>query len=423
MELNDVLRRIVGQHWRLIGACVLGGIILGLLFVPRGTHYSASARLVLDTPDPVARQQSVAYADTAKAIATSPSEVSKALRKSGVRGVDPAEFAAKHVSVSALGSSGVIDLAVTDANPRLAASVANALAGSLIHTRLAVANGQSNRILTDLDTRISDLTSKIATAQDRLNTLSLQIASAVEPDATSLRAARESVSNAHDLLVQQQSVLESERVSLLSASASHPQPQIISAATPPIKPEPSHRMSYLVLGALLGLILGLGAAAFTETLQPTLVGGDTLAGELNTALLGTFASDTAAADATEVGARLRLAAEAADVHNVAMVTAGPGVDVDDVAASLNAADASHARSGNGHGPGLRIGNFDAQNPPFNNGSRSGLVLVSPTALKKNELADIEHLLQASRLPLLGVITYAGPNRHLRRGATAQKMDS
>jgi hypothetical protein len=224
------------------------------------------------------------------------------------------------------------------------------------------------------------------------------------------------VASAHDLFVQQQSVLESERVSLLSTSAQHPQPQIISAATPPTKPEPSHRMNYLVLGALLGLILGIAAAGVAETLQPTLVGGDTLAGELNTALLGTLASNTSAADVTDVGARLRLAAEAADVRNVAMVTAG-GVDVDGVAASLSAADA-HAPNGNGHGAALQIGNFDSQNPPFNNGSRSGLVLVSPTALKKTELNDIEHLLQASRLPLLGVITYTAPNRHLRRGAEA-----
>jgi hypothetical protein len=176
-------------------------------------------------------------------------------------------------------------------------------------------------------------------------------------------------------------------------------------------------MNYIVLGALLGLILGIGAAGVAETLQPTLVGGDTLAGELDTALLGTLAGDTSAAEVTDVGARLRLAAEAADVRNVAMVTAG-GVNGDGVAASLNAADASHAGNGNGHGADLRIGNFDPQNPPFNNGSRSGLVLVSPTALKKTELNDIEHLLQASRLPLLGVITYTAPNRHLRRGAEA-----
>jgi hypothetical protein len=250
-----------------------------------------------------------------------------------------------------------------------------------------------------------------------MNALSLQIASALEPDAARLREARDSVASAHDLFVQQQSVLESERVSLLSTSAQHPQPQIISAATPPTKPEPSHRLNYIVLGALLGLILGIGAAGVAETLQPTLVGGDTLAGELNTALLGTLASDMSATDVTDVGARLRLAAEAADVRNVAMVTAG-GVDVDGVAASLSAADASHAGNGNGHGAALRIGNFDSQNPPFNNGSRSGLVLVSPTALKKTELNDIEHLLQASRLPLLGVITYTAPNRHLRRGAEA-----
>jgi capsular polysaccharide biosynthesis protein len=424
MELNDVIRRIVGQHWRLLAACVLGGLSLGLLLAPHGKQYSASARLVLGTPDPIARQQSVAYSDTAKAIATSPSEVSKALRKTGVRGVDPADFASKHVSVSALGSSGVIELSVTDRNRRVAASVANALAGSLIRTRAMVTNGQSNRILADLDRRSEELSGRIAAADDRINTLGIQIAAAAtDAEATGLRAQRDAAQNARESLVQQRSVFESERVSLLSTSAQQPQPSIISAATPPSKPEPSHTMVYIVLGALLGLILGLAAAGLIETLRPTLVGGDTLAGELNTALLGTLAHDRAPAVATDVGARLRLAAEAAKVRNVTMVTAGPGVDLSDLADSLNASAAAEKPKVNGrssgHSHALRIGSFDPENPPFNNGSRTGLVLVSPSALKKTELSDVEHLLQASQLPLLGVITYRTQERDLRRGLKSQ----
>src|SRR4051794_16937245 len=101
MELNDALRRIVGQHRRLLGICLLVGLALGLLLAPHGRLYSASSRLVLDTPDPVARQQSEAISDTARAIATSPSQVAAALRRAGVKRGDPAEFAKQHVAVTA----------------------------------------------------------------------------------------------------------------------------------------------------------------------------------------------------------------------------------------------------------------------------------------------------------------------------------
>src|SRR5919201_10536 len=124
MELNDAIRRTIGQHRRLLAVCLLAGVALALAFAPHGKEYSASARLVLDMPDPIARQQSEAYADTAKAIATSPSQVSAALHRAGVRRGDPAKFAQKHVSVTALGSSGVIQLTVSDRDARSAAAIA-----------------------------------------------------------------------------------------------------------------------------------------------------------------------------------------------------------------------------------------------------------------------------------------------------------
>lgn len=423
MELNDALRRIIGQHWRLLSACLVGGLVLGLLFAPHGRVYSASARLVLDTPDPVARAQSEAISDTAKAIATSPSQVSAALRRAGVQRGDPADFAKNHVSVRALGSSGVLELSVTDRNRTAAASIANALASLLISTRLTVSTGETSRIFSDLDRRTTELNRKISATNDYLNTLSLGIAAAPGPQsANRLRIKRDAAQSAVDFLVQQRSVLESERVSLLSASAQRPKPSIISAATPPLAAQPSRRLVYLLLGAVLGLILGVGAAGLVETIRPTLVGGDILAGELDAALLGKLKPDAAHAGASDVGARLRLAAEAAHVRNVALVSAGPNVDLHRLAESLGttrAAGGGSTRNGHSDARGglhpLRIGAFNPESPPFNNGARSGLVLVSPTALKKTELSDIAYLMKASQLPLLGVITYATPESRLRRG--------
>ncbi len=410
MELNDVIRRIVGQHWRLLSACLLAGMTLGLLFAPHGKQYSASARLVLDTPDPVARQQSEAIADTAKAIATSPSQVSRALRRAGVDRGDPVVFAKQHVSLVALGSSGVLQLSVTDRSSKVAASVANALAALVIHTRLGVTNGQTDQVFADIDQRIDTLNHKIAAADEDLNSLSLQVAGAsTAQEANALRAQRDAAQRSRDFLAQQRGVLESERVSLLSASAERPRPSVISAATPPSSPEPSHRMLYLVLGALLGLILGTGAAGLIETIRPTLVGSETLADELDAALLGTLAPDASPAAALDIGARLRLAAEAVEVGNVALLAAGPDGDLDRVATSLRSSAALGELKGNengsGHAKPLRITSFKPERPPMNNGRLSGLVLVSPTALKKAELNDIAHLLKVSQLPLLGLITY------------------
>jgi capsular polysaccharide biosynthesis protein len=408
MELNDALRRIVGQHRRLLGACLLVGLVLSLLLAPHGRQYSASARLVLDTPDPVARQQSEAISDTARAIATSPSQVGAALRRAGVQRGDPADFAKQHVAVTALGSSGVLQLTVTDRDSRVAASVANALASSLIRTRLDLTNGAADQALAALEQRSSSLTEKITKTDEKLGVLGLELATATNPQAAdALRVQRDAVQSARDFFTQQRSVIESERVSLLSARAQRPRASVISTATPPSTPEPSHWAVYVALGIVLGLIMGIGTAGVIETLRPTLVGSETLADELDAALLGTLPAHASAASAKPVGARLLLAAEAAGVRNVALFGAGPAVDLDRMAEALNSSSAAGRAHSNGKGaaPFLRIGRFNAESPPVNNGTRSGLVLVSPTALKKTELSDIANLLKVSDLPLLGLITY------------------
>jgi hypothetical protein len=44
----------------------------------------------------------------------------------------------------------------------------------------------------------------------------------------------------------------------------------------------------------------------------------------------------------------------------------------------------------------------------------GLVVVSPTALKKTELMDVSHLLNVASLPLLGLLTYSPSSSRLRQ---------
>ena len=264
MELNEAGRRIFGQHWRLILCCIfLVLVVIGLASLVRGggQTYTASARLVLDTDDPKTRSESTSIADTAKAIATSPAQVRAALKDAHVTGRDPFVVAEHHVSIRALGTSAVLQLSVSDRDRRVAAAVSNALAARVIRARLNVSNGQLQQVLTDLEQRIDGLSLKIASADTQIDSLNVQLASAkTRASSDALRRNRDAATRSRDFLAQQRAVLEAERVSLLSTDALRPKPSILSPATVPEHADASHWLSYVVLGTLLGLILGVGSA-------------------------------------------------------------------------------------------------------------------------------------------------------------------
>ena len=204
MELNEAARRIFGTHLRLIAFWVLFGFLAAaLLHAGNERTYTATTRLVLDTPDAKDRSDSTAIADMAKAIATSPSEVRGALGDAHITTRDPVDVARHHVSVTALGSSAVLDLSVSDPNRRVAAAVSNTLAARVIQTRLKVSSGQLQQVLNDLD-------GQIATLNRRIGGLDAQIASLGLTNAS----ARDAAQRERDILVQARGVLEAERVSL-----------------------------------------------------------------------------------------------------------------------------------------------------------------------------------------------------------------
>src|SRR5437867_8360961 len=147
VELEEAFRRIVGQHWRLIVCFVVIGLAVApLIHLRAATAYTASARLVLDTPDPKSRTEAGAIADTAQAIATSPAQVQAALSRIGVHR-DPLSVANNDVTVRPLGTSGVLELSVIDRNAQAAAAIANSLAAQVIRARLGVSSGELQRAL------------------------------------------------------------------------------------------------------------------------------------------------------------------------------------------------------------------------------------------------------------------------------------
>jgi capsular polysaccharide biosynthesis protein len=457
MELNEAARRIFSTHLRLIAAWVIFGFVAAALFhVGNERTYTATTRLVLDTPDARDRSDSTAIADMAKAIATSPSEVRGALDDAHITTRDPVDLARHHVSVTALGSSAVLDLSVSDPNRRVAAAVANTLAARVIRTRLKVSSGQLQQVLTELDRRIGSL-------NRRIGDLDVQIASL---GLTNPRA-RDNAQRTRDFLSQARGVLEAERVSLLSTDAQRPNPAIISQAPLPTHADSSRLLQDLVLGALLGLVLGIGSAGLIETVRPTFVGGDVLARELDTPLLGSLSRESGERQRQRlvslIAARLHLAAEGAGVHDVVLLGAEADMELRGLAERLEAvgaealhavpdhtefapaatADApggarTHRRSaplaedqprdrasaGDRGRPGMRIRAFDIHTSLVDGQNGAAVALVSPSTLAKSKLDDVRHLLNATRSPLLGLITYDGspPGPSARRNGTGRGSD-
>jgi capsular polysaccharide biosynthesis protein len=421
MELNETVRRIGGQHWRLIVACVVLAAAASAV-VAGGTHtYTASARLVLDTQDPQSRPASVAIADTAKAIATSPAQVQAALTAAGVRGRDATDVARHHVAVQALGASAILQLSVTDRDSEFAARIANALARRVIQTRLAVSKGQVTQTISALDSRIDDLTRQISDADAYIDSLAVKAATAGS-GAVALQAKRDNAIRARGYLTQRRAVIESERDSLLSADALRPNPSIISPATVPLAPDASHRLQGLVIGALLGLVLGIGLAGLIETFRPTLIGPDVLAREFGAPHLGTLRAepDAASTDAgtAAIALRIRLAADAGGLRSVGILTAGPPVGVAQLAERLNGLHAPGRQVSDGGpsdlpGQSVRISPFGFESASMSARNGLGLIVVAPTMLKLADVGEATHLVRAAAAPLVGVITYK-PSRTGRR---------
>jgi hypothetical protein len=447
MELHEVGRRIVGRYWWLIALLIITCAAVAGISRSGTQLYTASARIVLDTPDPSTRQESTAIADTVRAIASSPSQVSAALRSARIKNRDAEDVAEHHVSVTGLGSYAVVNLSVSDRDRHVAVELANTLAARVISTRTHVTDGGVPQALAALNERIAELSARISNADAAIDELNLGVANAGSgQQANDLRAKRDAASRRRDYLGQQRGVLESERVNLLGTFALRPKPSVISRATFPLHADSSGTLPYVILGGLLGLVLGLGLAGVSETFRPTVVGGDALARELDTTLLGTLdgkvEADDLRRDLTPIAARVRLAAEAVDVDDVALLPVTADLDLRRFADRLRA----HVVNGFGvvSAEWRPMGNREpalgeawmARRPSsaleiralsfaapgsIDDGGPSGLVLVSPDAVSKADVVDVGHLLSVSPMPLLGVITYRsgrlrGLIRRMTRGA-------
>jgi capsular polysaccharide biosynthesis protein len=415
MELHEAFKRIFRVHWKLILICLALGVWVAFVAQPTPPEtYASSARVVLDTPDPTSQAAAAAIADTARAIVTSRSRVMAALAAAEARrNID--DFIDSRISVEPLGSSGVMQLTVTDPSPQVAARVANALAGNLIFTRLKANQGRLSAALSEIDTRLRNLQRRIAVLDARIARLGISEKALA-------------VGRNRDILVHQQLFLEQERANLIAVEADRPSASIIDPAVPSAVPIPFHRLSILALGALLGLTLGIGIAVFIEAYRPTIVGRRSLARELEAPLLNELPGppdQEPAPNLAPLASSVRLAANAAGVRTIRLVGTDWRVDLGTLREGLRT---TLLMGSNGSFPvkiatlvGTPRGGFLTSDPAISaphhlspNGDEglsdggsgpSGVVVVVPSKLTKETLTPVRDLFAITGWPLLGIVTY------------------
>lgn len=343
MDLYEATQRIFRAHVALIVVCLLAGLGVGFAVVREDARtYTASARLAVGSTVPKSEAESAALASTARGIVTSQARVAAAIQREHVAR-NPNQVATNHVFTRALGSSGILELSVSDTNPRVAARLTNALADDLQQTWLKLGHGQAPGVIADLNVRLAKLNQMIGDLDARIDAAP----GATLKDQADLRA---SLARREDLS-RQAVALESQRDRVVSQDAVDTQASVISRATAPSGADSSRLPQSLALGGLIGLILGVGGAALLETLHPTLVGRRLVARTAGVSLLGHLPAppDRVSADAPEVlmvASRLRLAANAARVHDVELVPTRLS-DLTTLADSLEGALATTPVSTNG----------------------------------------------------------------------------
>jgi capsular polysaccharide biosynthesis protein len=403
-ELREAAKRIL-WHWKLLFLCTALGFLVPLAaFEGPQVLYSSSVQLLAHSGnlgDPASAAQAVAQVATGVAQR---------------RGDLHPEKWVHDVQAQVVGNSGVVVISVVDQDPEVASQVANSLAGQVRSALAEVAPDKPD---------VDRLTKQLADAERDIAELEANPAPGTEAALAEAQALRDDL---EIQLAQSQADLEAGLPSVLNTA---------SAETARIVP--SSRLQDVVFGALLGLIVGIALAALAEALNPTLVGREAIAAEVRAPVLGVLPDPSGASEQELSWLAWQLATQArrTGVTTLELTTVGRDVDLEPLFAALNQAVAEpdgaplqpHSRQrtkaavggssaalldpavdpvtvARGPSPSLKVRVLDRTHvAPVNENGSTGLVIVTPTVVKRADMEPATDLVSVTGWPLVGVIAY------------------
>jgi capsular polysaccharide biosynthesis protein len=302
VEANELATRLLRRYGLLLLlAVVLPTAALGAFVYRQQPTYTAHARILAAAVTPRAQAEAVALVSQVRAVATSRDLVAAALGDARLVG-DPDEIVA-NVVVTGLGTSAVVDLAYTDADPLRAQQIAAALVKVTTTQLDKVRIGGLPEVLKSIDDQLTDLAKKRAPL--------LAAAQANPRDLIAL-----SRLSGIDRLIND---LSGDRNRLAEDAAAAGHATVLASPTVPDQSDSRGLPAKAGLAAIVGLALGLVAVGCIETLRPTVSGAARVGRLLDVPVLGAIRSDPVAL--SDVGRRVRLAAQRAKVSTVVLVRA------------------------------------------------------------------------------------------------------
>lgn len=415
MEIDEVAARLVRHRWKLLLIAVIVPALGVAIWVWRQpATYTAHARLAMSADVPKSASEAASLASQVQAIATSEDVVRDALRDAGLRR-DVGNLAANDITVTGLGPSAVVDLAVTDGSADSARRIAQALSSQVVTAFDTARIGNLPDVIKSIDAQLTAL-------GERRAPIAAQAAAKPQDPLVASRLA------GIDRLI---SDLSGDRNRLSEEQAAAGHAEVVSAAQTPQQPDPTGMTQKVGLAAVLGMVLGLLIAAIIETFRPTVPGAGRLGRVLGAPLLGRIAANPTTL--ASLGRRIRLAARRTEVSTVVLArTGGLAVGastVDRVASAvLPPLSGLDNAGGNGHVPinlaevdgrhsvGLltsvehrplgpdvhRICAIEELEQSAEHG-RVGVAILAGSRTRTHDVEAIRDLLAATGWPLLGVI--------------------
>jgi len=424
VEIDEVAARLLRQYWALMLVCIVMPLLaIGLTVAKQPPMYAASARIVSGSTVPASNAQADAIASQIQGIATGRTAAAKALQAAGVaRSRNLNTFVAANVSVSGLGGSQVVDLTVTDRDPRVAATVARVLAQEVVASINDVGQSGLSAALRAIDQEIVRLSEQhgVVAAQ--------AAASPHDQDLQSKLAGLDQVI----------ANFSGDRTRLLIQASTQGLANVIDEPAVPLKPESTALTQKLGLAGVLGLVAGILIAAIAETIRPTVPGARRVSRRLGAPSLGQLRSadmhGERAPDLENLTVRLRLAAMHADVSTIALVGVNGEDDLADLAyglerslrasggmsALVGAAGGDNYQESLAGGPALgaavlvKDGQVTTENRALHvypmaqiknpaGPGRVGMLVVSGPVARVSRVVALDDLVTASGWPIIGVV--------------------
>lgn len=272
MELNEALRRIVFGHWRLLLVfTLLPVLVIGALQATGSPRYTASARVQASSAPPSTTTEADAVLNRAQGFATSTTAVQNALQQARITDRSVATMV-HEVGVNRIGTSAILNVTVTDRDPRVATAATGALAPQLVN----LLNGSSNATAATL---VSQLTAQENALLAQRTQTAAQLALAQNPTDTAKLAAQLSTTD------QQISDLQTTLRQVQSTGLGSNTATVVSLPTGAVSAR-SSLATDLGLGALLGLVAGLLTATVLEVVRPRVADPGAFGREIGAPLLG-----------------------------------------------------------------------------------------------------------------------------------------